>query len=117
MHYLLKKWIKSKQIQDSTLCKQDLTKTSANTKFDFQQKWSQLLKKYQCNSIPFDLYNTVDYFWYQGKKRFEWQELKGKNFNFLSSVFSKFMLLTVRIAKKSTEHPFWECAVTIASFY
>ena len=59
--YLQKKWIECKQIQNSALSKQDLTEASNNTKFHFQQEWSQFLKKYQCNAIPCGLYNMVTF--------------------------------------------------------
>ena len=45
------------------------------------------------------------------------KESAGKNFNFISFGFSKFMLLVVMFVKNSTELPFWECAVTIAKFH
>ena len=45
------------------------------------------------------------------------KESAGKNFNFISFGFSKFMLLIVMFVKNSTELPFWECAVTIAKFH
>ena len=74
--------------------------------------------KYHCNTIPFGLYNFVGYFWYQGKKKdLSEKESTGKNFSFISSGFSKFMLLTLMIVKISTELPFWECAVTFARFH
>ena len=45
------------------------------------------------------------------------KESAGKNFNFISFGFSKFMLLIVMFVRNSTELPFWECAVTIAKFH
>ena len=45
------------------------------------------------------------------------KESAGKNFNFISFGFSKFMLLIVMFVRNSTELPFWECAVTIAMFH
>ena len=45
------------------------------------------------------------------------KESAGKNFNFISFGFSKFMLLIVMFVKNSTELLFWECAVTIAKFH
>ena len=52
------------------------------------------------------------------KKRYlSEKESAGKNLNFISFGFSKFMLLIVMFVKNSTELPFWECAVTIAKFH
>ena len=45
------------------------------------------------------------------------KESAGKNFNFISFGFSKFMLLIVMFVRNSTELPFWECAVTIAKVH
>ena len=45
------------------------------------------------------------------------KESAGKNFNFISFGFSKFMLLIEMFVSNSTELPFWECAVTIAMFH
>ena len=45
------------------------------------------------------------------------KESAGKNSNFISFGFSKFMLLIVMFVRNSTELPFWECAVTIAMFH
>ena len=51
------------------------------------------------------------------KKDLSEKESAGKNFNFISFGFSKFMLLIVMFVRNSTELPFWECAVTIAKFH
>ena len=51
------------------------------------------------------------------KKDLSEKESAGKNFNFISFGFSKFMLLIVMFVRNSTELPFWECAVTIAMFH
>ena len=68
-----------------------------------------------CNSVWSLQYG---YFWYQAKKRgLNEKESAGKNFNFISFGFSKFMLLIVMFVKNSTELPFWEYAVTIARFH
>ena len=68
-----------------------------------------------CNSLWSLQYG---YFWYQVKKRdLSEKESAGKNFNFISFGFSKFMLLIVMFVRNSTELPFWECAVTIVKFH
>ena len=62
------------------------------------------------------LYNMVT-FGIKEKRDLSEKESTGKNFNFISFGFSKFMLLIVMFVRNSTELPFWECAVTIAKFH
>ena len=73
--------------------------------------------KYQCNASPCGLYNMVTFGIKFEKRYLSEKESAGKNFNFISFGFSKFMLLIVMFVRNSTELPFWECAVTIAKFH
>ena len=68
--------------------------------------------------MQFRVVSTIWLLLVSSKKRdLSEKESAGKNFNFISFGFSKFMLLIVMFVRNSTELPFWECAVTIAKFH